>query len=416
MLPLHAIASDAGVFDDEAVELAEDKDDAQGDAEGEAEGLGVAEAATDGGWQFTAALTDAQLEKTFVDDPKALGSVSFGLAEAGRVMNGVQLQSSDAVKVVSPDAAWGTQEVIDSLNAVAELVHQQVPKAAPLRVNHIGKQNGGYLRPHHSHQSGRDVDLGFYFEEGVDPQHLPKRREDCMDLAANWWLVRALAMRADVQVVLLDRRVQKKLADYAIAQGEDPKWVDSLFHAGRDSMFQHARRHRDHFHVRFFSPKAQELGRRLQPLLARRAEENVAIHRIRRGDTLLGIAVKFGSTVSMIERANALKKGQLLRLGRTLNVPLRGPCTKCPQPPPVVLPARRVPPDCVGLGKVLCDEKKAEPEVAAVEKPLPPVAERATDDVPPPVAAPAPAKAALEPALAPSNSGGASAVPARLGR
>jgi murein endopeptidase len=308
----------------------------------EAEAEHACAGAEDGGVLYSADLTDEELARRFQEDPTSLGTVSVGLAEAGRVMNAVQLELGEAWTLVTPENAWGTQEAIDGLRLVADRVHEVVPSAPPLRINHIGKKDGGYLRPHQSHQSGRDVDLGFYYQPGVDLQAMTRRREQSIDLAANWALVRALATLVDVQFVLVDRRIQKVLYDYALSVGEDRAWLDTLFH-GPDSLLKHARRHRDHFHVRFYAPRSQELGRRLQPLLAKRPEENLVIHRVRSGETLGGLALKYGSTVRLIQKANGLTS-TMLRVGRTLNIPLRGPCTNCPVPPPLVLPARRLPP------------------------------------------------------------------------
>ncbi|MEW5743241.1 MAG: penicillin-insensitive murein endopeptidase [Myxococcota bacterium] len=298
---------------------------------------------SDGGFLYSADLSDEELARRFVEDPASLGSISVGLAEAGRVMNAVQLEPGDAWQLVTPESAWGTQEAIDALKLVARRVRDTFPTAPPLRVNHIGKKDGGYLRPHQSHQSGRDVDLGFYYQPGVDLQALKKRREHSIDLGANWALIRALATEVDVQFILVDRRVQKVLYEYALSIGEDKAWLDSLFNAGADSLVRHARRHRDHFHVRFFAPRSQELGRRVQPILAKRPEENLVIHRVKKGDTLGHLAVHYGSTVRLIQKANGLT-GTMLRVGRTLNVPLRGPCNNCPLPPPLVVPARKLPP------------------------------------------------------------------------
>jgi LysM repeat protein len=126
--------------------------------------------------------------------------------------------------------------------------------------------------------------------------------------------------------------------------GEDKAWLDSLFHAGADSIIKHARRHRDHFHVRFFNGRAQELGRRIAPLLALQPEHNVLTHRVRSGDTLGGIALRYNTSISALQKANRLR-GSFLSIGQVLQVPLRGPCTRCPVPPPVVVPPRRVPPE-----------------------------------------------------------------------
>ena len=339
-----AEAGDAGpdeADDDSGDETADDSPDL-----GEGEAAQLAALATDGGLLYSRDLTDAELERRWVEDVESLGSISVGLAEAGRLINGVHLDEGEAWTVVVPEDSFGTRETVDALKAVAAAVHEQVPGALPLRVNHISKRNGGYLRPHQTHQSGRDTDLGFYYRDGVTAASARGPREKLMNLEANWALIRALATLADVQVILVDFHVQRALVDYAKASGEDPVWLDRLFHAGPASLLQHARRHRDHFHVRFYSARSQELGRRVQPLLAKRPEENLVIYRIHKGDTLGHLAARYGSTVKLIQEANRLKNS-LLSIGRTLNIPLRGPCTKCPLPPAVRVPPRLLPP---GLG------------------------------------------------------------------
>ena len=294
--------------------------------------------------RYTAEMSDADLAERFVSDLPSLGSIAVGLAEEGRVINAVQLATSAAVQVAVPEYAWATQETVDSINRVADAVRDACPDGPPLRVSHIGKKNGGFIHGHFSHQSGRDVDLGFYYKPGVDPPNIRGRREELIDPVMSWALLRALVTEADVQLILVDRRIQSLLYAQALGQGEDKAWLDSLFRSS-DALVRHARRHRDHFHVRFFSPRAQELGRRVQPILAKRPDENVAIYRVRSGDTLSHIAQRYGSTVSLIQGANGMRTS-FLSIGRTLVVPLRGPCTRCPLPPPVVVPERRLPPAC----------------------------------------------------------------------
>lgn len=293
--------------------------------------------------RYTTDITDQDLDKRFCGDLASLGSISVGFAESGRMIGAVKMSQDPAWTLVVPEYAWGTQETVDYLSAAARLVKAQFPDSVPLRVNHIGKKDGGYVRPHRSHQSGRDVDLGFFYKNDVGPGGLPRAREKLIDPARNWALIRAIVTQTDVQVILADRRIQNVLYEHALAQGEDKEWLDSLFHAGTASLVQHARRHRDHFHVRFFSPRSQELGRRVQPLLAKRPDENKVSHRVRSGDTLGNIARKYGSSVRMIQRANGMRS-TFLKLGRSLTVPMRGPCTQCPLPPPFVVPARRLPP------------------------------------------------------------------------
>ncbi len=293
--------------------------------------------------RYTHDLTDEELAELWRNDLAALGSLSVGFAHAGRLVNPVQVPKDDsedpAWLVVSPHAAFATKETVDYILTAIRAVKAQFPEAPPLRVNQISGPEGGWLRPHRSHQNGRDVDFGFYYPT-VDPVRV-RDRENYIDVAKNWALVKALITLTDVQLILVDKRVQKVLYEHALAAGEDKAWLDSLF--GPTAIIRHARRHRDHFHVRFYNPRAQELGLRVAPLLAQRPEQNLTFHRIRRGDTLSAIAVRYGSSVREIKQANRMRS-DFLRVGVVLRIPLRGPCNRCPVPPEPIVPPRMLPP------------------------------------------------------------------------
>ncbi|HEY8206969.1 MAG TPA: penicillin-insensitive murein endopeptidase [Myxococcaceae bacterium] len=289
---------------------------------------------------YTADVPEAELEQLWKESPEALGSISIGFTDEGRLVNGERFPDGDGWMVVDPERSYATRETIDAVIAAVKQVRAQYPEAPPLRVNQISAREGGWLRPHKSHQNGRDVDLAFYYPS-PEPVRV-RAREKYIDVQKTWALLKALVTLTDVQMVLLDRRVQKVLYDAGLKSGEDKGWLDSLFN-GPDALVKHARRHRDHLHVRFFTPRAQELGRRVAPLLAMRPEQNVLFHRVRRGDTLGGIAARYGSSVALLRKRNGLR-GSFLRVSQVLQVPLQGPCTRCPVPPPVVVPDRRLPP------------------------------------------------------------------------
>jgi murein endopeptidase len=294
------------------------------------------------GFLYSNDITEEQLKELWEKHPEQLGSLSVGFTEAGSQLNAHAFPTTGGPwTVINPAEAWGAKETIEAVMAAARMVAERSPGGPPLRVNDISRKDGGWLRPHKSHQSGRDVDLGLFYPEGAK---CSRAREKCMDIARNWQLVRALIITGDVQMILVDKRIQAVLYSYALAHGEDKVWLDSLFHSGPDALIKHARRHRDHFHVRYYAPRSQELGRRVLPLLASRPENNWLVHRIRSGDSLGRIAAKYGTTVNALKKANGMKN-TLLRAGRSLRVPLRGPCTSCPVPPPVVVPPRRLPPE-----------------------------------------------------------------------
>jgi len=321
-------------LEDEAAEAGEGEGD---DGEGETPTVG-GEVPT--GPVYSAEISDEDLTRRWKEDIASLGSMAVGFAHSGRLVNSVQFPKGDDWIVVSPEIAWGTQESIDYLVTAIREVRAKYPEAPPIRVNGISNKEGGYKRPHKSHQNGRDVDVGFYYPT-VDPIR-ERERERYINVPLNWAFIRAVVTKTDIQLILVDKRVQKVLYEHALAVGEDKAWLDSLF--SPVGIIRHARRHRDHFHLRFHNPRAQELGRRVQPLLSLQPEHNVMLHRVRSGDTLGGIALKYGSTVSMIRKSNRMKNN-FLRAGQRLSVPLRGPCTNCPVPPPFVLPPRQLPPE-----------------------------------------------------------------------
>jgi len=289
---------------------------------------------------YTRELTDDELARKFRDDLPSLGSISIGFADRGRVLNAVQMPRDPAWIVERPELAFATRETVDALSLAFRAVRRQFPDSAPGRLSHVGAREGGYLRPHRSHQSGRDADIGFYYKnDRIPARGVP--REKLLDPARNWALIRALITETDVQVILVDRRIQAVLHRFALSIGENAHWLAQVF----GGIVKHARSHRDHFHVRFYAPRSQELGRRLQPLLALRPDQNVAVHVVHAGNTLGQIAARYRTSVAAIRRANRMKNRGLLRLGQALLIPLRGPCTKCPLPPPVAVPPRLLPPE-----------------------------------------------------------------------
>ncbi len=289
---------------------------------------------------YTRELTVHDLAQKLRDDPASLGSISIGFADRGRIINAVQMPQDPAWIIERPDFSYAVRETVDALAQAFRSVRRQFPDSAPARLNHISAKDGGYLRPHRSHQSGRDADIGlFYKGDRFPPRGVP--REKLIDPARNWALLRALITETDVQLILVDRTIQSVLYRFALSIGEDAAWLAQVF----GGMVKHARSHRDHFHVRFYAPRSQELGRRLQPMLALLPGQNLTTYVVRTGNTLGQIAARYKTTLAAIRKANQMKTESLLRLGQHLIIPLRGACTICPLPPPLAIPPRLLPPE-----------------------------------------------------------------------
>ncbi len=343
----------AATTDDSGDESEADDDSSPDDAApaaqgGEAEGgegeEHAAEAPTTATGRFyTGDMSDAELLKVWKTKRESLGSVSIGFTDSGRLINAEPFPATGGPwVVVDPPKTYATHETIDFLTSVFRAVDKQFPGGPPARVNHISAKEGGWIRPHRSHQSGRDVDIGFYYKEM--PGARVRDRSRYMDLARNWAMIRDIVATTDVQMILVDRAIQRTLYNYALSLGEDRAWLDTLFHAGAASLIKHARHHRDHFHVRFYNAYAQELGRRIQPLLALDKDaHSTVMHHIRQGESLGRIAMHYGVSLAALKKANGLRS-VAIRAGHMLAIPVRGACVNCPIPPPVIVPPRRVPP------------------------------------------------------------------------
>ena len=162
---------------------------------------------------------------------------------------GIQLVEAAGFHVRRPDNAWGTPAAIASILGALARYRSLEPNAPDVQIGDISRNNGGPLRSHVSHQEGRDVDVGYVWNEAKDGE----RRS--MDLARTWTLLRAFAEDDDVSVIFIDYRLQKRLYEYAESIGVAQERLDALFEyprgSDRDSVFVHWPGHDDHFHVRF---------------------------------------------------------------------------------------------------------------------------------------------------------------------
>jgi murein endopeptidase len=196
-------------------------------------------------------------------DPEALGSLSLGRVNRGGLFNPVELPDSPLWHRVEPDKAFGTLETVLGLTRAVQRVHRAFPDAHELWVGHISGPRGGWLKPHRSHQSGRDVDLGFYYLD--DSRWYVRASADNLDLPRTWALLRALVEVGDVEMIFLDRGVQALLSSHAASTGVDEAWLDEVFEGTRQKtqcIVRHAWGHATHMHVRFRSEVSQALASR----------------------------------------------------------------------------------------------------------------------------------------------------------
>ncbi len=293
--------------------------------------------------------SEAQIAAAVAHDLRSLGPMSLGSPNAGALLNGVQATETPLYKPLSPSGAWGTQETLDFLAVALGKVHEQFPGTGPLSLGDISGRSGGPSHPHVSHQSGRDVDIAYFYNDGAG--WYARGTAKNLDLPRTWAFVRALIAETDVDLILIDHSIQVLLEDYAQKHGEDPTWLSGIFRGVPGKLrplIRHAPGHATHIHIRFFNPAAQETARRCHAYLLQAkltsAPQSFITHKVKKNETLGMIARKYGVPVPRLRAVNGLKSS-LIREKSALRVPVtsapRGPSGPGPR---LRVPARRTPP------------------------------------------------------------------------
>jgi penicillin-insensitive murein endopeptidase len=207
-------------------------------------------------------------------------SQAVGVPHRGSLRDGVQLQPGPGLRLLRRGGTqWGTEELIGLLGRAAARVDGEEPGGPPLVVGDLSRRRGGRLRPHHSHQSGLDADIGYYYEDrdahpvAVD-RFLRLSRERCARARAGLRCLapertfRLLAALLDdpvarVQWVLLAFDLRESILAGGRALRVEPEVLDRVTRATAHR--EGSESHRDHLHVRIYCPaddrpRCQDIG------------------------------------------------------------------------------------------------------------------------------------------------------------
>lgn len=191
---------------------------------------------------------------------------SRGRANRGRLRNARLMPEGEGYFLRTiRNRSWGTDETIQAMMTVFKAYAEAYPDGPPINVGDISKRRGGKVKPHASHQSGRDIDIGFVHHPGSEhrrhPEHFIRADNKNLDVEKTWFVTKALIQTGLVQVIYIDKFVQKKLWEYASKDltKEQQELIFSLPRHDNSSsaILQHWPGHRNHFHIRFKCPKGQ---------------------------------------------------------------------------------------------------------------------------------------------------------------
>lgn len=193
---------------------------------------------------------------------------SFGMAWNGYLRNPVQLRLGEGAYIRRPYRAFGTRTTVDFTKQAIEETRELHPKAHVLAVGDLSAQYGGPVSDHHSHQSGRDVDLGLFYKRKPPgyPNAFIDGTEANLDTPAMWTLISKLTRTSNkdggVWAIFLDYDVQGVIYRWAKRHGVSEAKLERVFQyphgrwAGQ-GIVRHYRNHAHHIHVRFKCTKAE---------------------------------------------------------------------------------------------------------------------------------------------------------------
>jgi len=200
---------------------------------------------------------------------EAVTGQSIGKPWSGKLRHATRLPKGRGYLIRRPQRAFGTAHLVGHLRDAIVAVREDHPSLHTLAIGDLSAPSGGSITEHRSHQSGRDVDVGFFYKRkpAAYPAVFVSATAANLDRAATWDLLVAFARTADepdgVQAIFVDYQVQGLLYDWAAARGVDERYLDRLFQypegkGAGDGLVRHEPHHDDHFHVRFKCPPGDQ--------------------------------------------------------------------------------------------------------------------------------------------------------------
>ncbi len=190
-------------------------------------------------------------------------SRSVGAPNRGRLENAAPFPEGEAWKLRAyRPRTWATRHVVTTLASALGEWRERYPSARPVLLGEIARRKGGRARPHRSHRTGRDVDIGYALLEPPQPHRFTMATPTTLDAAATWGLVERLLASGAVESIFMAAQVQAQILPYAMASIE-PSRLPALFsvlctepRAEKKAIIRAWGGHADHMHVRFACTEA----------------------------------------------------------------------------------------------------------------------------------------------------------------
>ena len=205
-----------------------------------------------------AALEEGDEILVWRHDPSHV-SEGRGAPNRGRLSYAEPLPLADKYHILHRHRAFGTYYAVSEIKRVFDGYAEAFPDAEPVIIGDLSFRTGRRIRPHLSHQTGRDVDITyprFSLPPNFNRFHYISRRD--LDAQRTLWLVREFIASGMIEYIFMDRWVQRLVYKEAQRQGAPQEWLDEVFEYpgwGGKAMVRRAKGHDDHMHIRFWCQK-----------------------------------------------------------------------------------------------------------------------------------------------------------------
>jgi murein endopeptidase len=209
-----------------------------------------------------AARVSAAVSRSAAHEDRPAHGQSVGAPWAGTLHDATRFPDGDGYVIRRPWRAFATRTTVEHVEHVVAEVRDAFPDRHVLGIGDFSQEHGGAISDHHSHQTGRDVDIGlFYVEKPASyPREFVRATADNLDCEATLGMIERFAATAKqdggVQVMFLDYDVQGLLYHWGLDHGESEAKLDRLFQfahgrGSMDGLVHHIPGHDNHVHVRF---------------------------------------------------------------------------------------------------------------------------------------------------------------------
>src|SRR5690606_6118607 len=146
--------------------------------------------------------------------------IAIGSPHHGKLANGVRLPESKLYTIRDPDKAYGTSHAVKTIHTAIATFRRDTGYTGKIVIADLSKQGGGRMRPHKSHQVGRDADIRLPRKPGASQKD---GSASTVDWDMSWQLVKSFIDTGEVEYIFLDYARQKYLLKAARDAGAPSK-------------------------------------------------------------------------------------------------------------------------------------------------------------------------------------------------